>query len=356
MMTKSTIAMITSDPMSQTEPPSSDIHRAVTLKQIAAHLNVSVTTVARALRGGERLGADTVARVRAAANDLGYVRNLDGLRLRTGRTMTLFAILGTAQDAEIGDPGAAGLISGMQRRLAPTGYMVQNIPVALTDRSPAQLARLLKGHRGDGLVIDHIEPDDPRIPLLERMGLPFVAFGRSSPDASHAYFELDNAHAARIGTASLIARGFRRPALVEASPDLNFARDRVQGYRQALAEAGIPFDPALVLHCPTEAAAIRLATRTLALTRNPDSWVCSNEIFLLGTLAGARDAGQPLERTGFHMRAATNIGAYLGVPLTTAHYPRDQAGWHLADLLLQRIEGTPARSLQRLERTELREY
>lgn len=355
-MRKSTIAKITSDPMHHIDLPPSLTRRAVTLKQIAAHLNLSVTTVARALKDGDRLGADTVARVRAAANDLGYVRNLDGLRLRTGRTMTLFAMLGTAEDAEIGDPGAAGLITGMQRRLAHTGYIVQNIPIALTDRSPAQLLRLLSGHRTDGLVIDHIEPDDPRIPLLERLGLPFVAFGRTSPDAGHAYFELDNTHAARIGTTSLIARGFRRPALVEASPDLNFARERVQGYRQALAEAGIPFDPALVLHTPTDAAAIRLATRTLALTRNPDSWVCSNEIFLLGTLAGARDAGQALERTGFHLRAATNVGAYLGVPLTTAHYPRDQVGWHLADLLLQRIEGTPARSLQRLERTELREH
>lgn len=355
-MRRSKIADITSDTMDHIDVPTSLPHRSVTLKQIAAHLNLSVTTVARALRGGERLGADTVARVRAAASELGYVRNLDGLRLRTGRTMTLFAILGTAEDSEVGDPGSTGLVAGMQRRLAGSGYIVQSIPIALTDRSPAQLSRLLSGHRGDGIVIDHVEPEDPRIPLLERMGLPFVAFGRTSPEASHAYFELDNVHAARIGTASLIARGFRRPALIEASPDLNFARERVQGYRQALAEAGLPFDPTLVLHCPTEAAAVRLATRTLALTRKPDSWVCSNEIFLFGTLAGARDAGQPLERTGFHLRSASNLGAYLGVPMTTAHYPRDQAGWHLADLLLKRIEGTPARSLQRLERTELREH
>jgi LacI family transcriptional regulator len=330
--------------------------RTVTLKQIAAHLNLSVTTVARALRGGERLGAETVARVRAAANDLGYVRNLDGLRLRTGRTHTILALLGTADDGEVGDPSASGLMTGMQRRLAETGYTVQNIAISIDDRSPAQLSRLLAGNRTDGLILDHIEPDDPRIALLERIGQPFVAFGRSSPDATHAYFEIDNVHAAQIGTASLIARGFRRPALVEASPDFNFACDRMAGYRAALAEAGLPYDPALVLHCPADAAAIRQATRALALTQRPDSWVCSNEIFLFGTLSGARDAGQSLEKTGFHLRAASNIGAYLGVPLTTAHYPRDQVGWHLADLILQRIEGTPARSLQRMERTELRSY
>lgn len=334
------------------QPP----RRAVTLKQLAQHLNLSVTTVTRSLRDGHKIGAETVARVRAAAHEMGYVRNLDGLRLRTGRTMTMLAILGTADDAEIGDPGAAGLLSGMQTRLQSTGYTIHALPVRLTDRSPAQLERLLEGHRADGVIIDHIEPGDQRIALLESRQIPFVAFGRTGTEATHAYFDLDNVHAARQGTASLISRGFRRPALVEAAPDLNFVRERVAGYRAALAEAQIPFDPTLVLHCPTDAAAIRLATRTLALTRHPDAWVCSNEIFLLGTLAGARDAGQPLAITGFSLRAASNIGAYLGVPLTTSHYPREQVGWHLADLLLQRIDGTPAHSLQRVERTELRSH
>lgn len=330
--------------------------RAVTLKQLAQHLNLSVTTVTRSLRDGHKIGPDTVARVRAAAHELGYVRNIDGLRLRTGRTMTMLAILGSADDAEVGDPGAAGLLSGMQNRLHATGYTLHALPVSLTDRSPAQLDRLLHGNRADGVIIDHIEPNDPRIALLEARRIPFVAFGRAGPDATHAYFELDNHHAAEQGTASLIARGFRRPALVEAAPELNFVRERVAGYRAALAAAKIPFDPTLVLHCPTDAAAIRLATRTLALTRHPDAWVCSNEIFLLGTLAGARDAGQPLAHTGFSLRAATNLGAYLGVPLTTSHYPREQVGWHLADLLLQRIDGIAPERLQRLEQTQLKSY
>lgn len=337
------------DPHQKPRPP-------VTLKQLARHLNLSVTTVTRSLGDGHKIGADTIARVRAAARDLGYVRNLDGLRLRTGRSLSVLAILGTADDSEVGDPGSTGLLTGMQTRLTGTGYTIQSLPISLTDRSPAQLFRLLQGHRADGVIIDHIEPEDPRIALLDRLKLPFVTFGRTGPTAPHPYFELDNRHAAHQGTASLIARGFRRPALVEASPDLNFARERVAGYRAALAEAGLPFDPALVLHCPTDAAAIRIATRTLALTRKPDSWVCSNEIFLFGTLAGARDAGQTLGQTGFSVRAATNVGAYLGVPLTAAHYPRERAGWHLADLLLARIDGTPPERLQRLERTQLRIY
>lgn len=330
--------------------------RPVTLKQLAAHLDLSVTTVARALRGGERLGAATVSRVIATAQDLGYVRNLDGLRLRTGRTMAILALLGMAQDDEVGDTGTAGLLAGMQRRLAGTGYLLQSIPISLTERSPAQLSRLIANNPADGVIIDHIEPRDPRVALLDQLGLPFVAFGRTGADATHAYFELDNRHAAHMGTASLIARGFRRPAIVEASPALNFARERLEGYRAALAEAGLPYDPDLVLYCSTEAAGIRVATRTLAMTKRPDSWVCSNEIFLFGTLAGARDAGQALGETGFHLRSANSIGAYLGVPLTTAHYPRGQVGWHLADLMLQRIDGAAADSLQRIERTELRVY
>lgn len=330
--------------------------KPVTLKQIAAALGLSVTTVARSLNDGHKIGADTVARVRAMAQQLGYVRNLDGLRLRTGRTMTLLALLGSSDDAEVGDPGTAGLLSGMQSRLMDSDYILHALPLNLSDRTADRLAAILRDNPSDGVIIDHIEPADPRIALLERLGLPFVAFGRNGPTATHAYFEIDNIHAARQGTASLIARGHRRPALIEATPDLNFAAERVTGYRKALAEAGLPFDPALVLHCPTDAAAIRHAVADLARVAAPDSYVCSNEIFLFGTIAGLRDAGLDPAAHGFNLRAATNLAAYLGLPLTTSFYPRASVGHHLADLLLRRLAGEDTTRLRRLVQTELRTY
>lgn len=330
--------------------------KPATLKQIAARLGLSVTTVARSLRDGHKISPQTVARVRATAQQLGYVRNRDGLRLRTGRTMTLLALLGSSDDAEVGDPGTSGLLSGMQSRLAGTDYILHSLPIHIDDRGPARLAAILRDNPADGVIIDHIEPDDPRVALLERLDLPFVTFGRTGPDATHPYFEIDNIHAAHQGTASLLARGYRRPMLVEASPALNFASERLTGYRNALAEADIPFDPALVLHCPTDAAAIRRAVAASLADTTPDSFVCSNEIFLFGTLAGLRDTGLSPATRGFTLRAATNLGAYLGLPLTTSFYARHSVGHALADLLLRRLAGEDPLDLRRVVQTELRSY
>lgn len=163
--------------------------KPVTLKQLAMRLGLSVTTVARSLRDGHRIGPDTVARVRAAAQEMGYVPNRDGLRLRTGRTMTLLAVLGTAEDDEVGDPGATGLLSGMQSRLHGSGYLLHHLPQGIANRSADHLAALLRDNPADGVIIDHIEPDDARIALLERLNLPFVTFGRTGPDARHPYLE-----------------------------------------------------------------------------------------------------------------------------------------------------------------------
>lgn len=329
----------------------------VTLKQLAAHLDLSVTTVARSLRDGYKTSAETVSRVRNAARDLGYVRNLDGLRLRTGRSLTLLAILGTADDTEVGDPGAEGLLTGMRRRLAGTDYSLASHPVLLSERGPQVLDSIIKDRSCDGVIFDHIEPDDARIALLTERGIPFVTFGRPAPAAPHPWFEIDNIHAAHQGAADLITRGHRRIALIEADSRLNFAAERVEGYHKALGQARMPVDPDLIHHLPTDAAKVREAVRAIMQDQKPDAFLCSNEIFLLGTIAGARDsASKPLSDIGFSFRAATSLGAYLGLRLSASHYPRHAVGWQLADLMLRRLKGQPQESLHRLVQCELRRY
>lgn len=341
----------------QDETPRRFSKPKVTLKQLAAHLGLSVTTVARSLRDGYKTSPETVMRVRAAARDLGYVRNLDGLRLRTGRSLTLLAILGTADDADIGDPGAEGLLTGMRRRLAGTDYSLASHPVLLSERSPQLLDSILKDRSCDGVIFDHIEPDDPRVALLTQRGIPFVTFGRPAADARHPWFEIDNTHAALQGTADLLSRGHRRIALIEADARLNFAGERVTGYRLAHDQARLPVDPALIHHLPTDAAQVRDAVREIMRSQKPDGFLCSNEIFLLGCIAGVRDsAGKPLDQIGFSYRAATSLGAYLGLRLSASYYPRHAVGWQLADLLLRRIKGDPVDGLRRLVQCELRRY
>lgn len=327
------------------------------LKTIAKHLNMSVTTVSRALGDGERISDGTIRRVRAAADQLGYVRNLDGVKLRTGRSLVVFALLASAPEEEVGDTSAVGLLYGIHERFVGTDYSVRAIPLQVGDDVMPTLRDIVKGRLADGIILDHTDVADERVNYLQSVGLPFVTFGRTEGLPAHAYFDVDNEDTAYTCAKALLHHGFRRIAALEPDLRFTFARQRLNGYRRALAEAGIPFDESLVRHIELNAETARRNARDLIVEQGADSFVCVNEIVLLGALAAARDAGAVVGRDmGVATRSGTNIAAYLPVPLIVSFYSRIGAGRRLADFLLRRIEGEPLASLQRVDRAELREF
>ncbi|WP_181704092.1 LacI family DNA-binding transcriptional regulator [Chthonobacter albigriseus] len=330
--------------------------KPVTLKDIADHLGVSVTTVARSLKDGHKIGPEMVQRVRQAADRLGYVRNLDGVKLRTGKTLTILAQFAFPQEEEVGDAGALGLLAGIHSRLADTDYTVRVVPAVIGENNLKAVVDVVRSRIADGVILDHIQPQDDRVKLLLEYGIPFVTYGRTELLTQHAYFDIDNEFAAWQGTSAMIGQGHRRIALVDLDPAFSFVQQRLRGYRRALQEAGLPFDPALVAHVQPDPAAAREAAQRLTSADNPDAFVCTNETVYLGVRAGVRSAAAGhSQRVGFSVRTGTNIGAYLGSRMTASHYSRIRSGYQLAELLLQRLDGRPADELQVLARTELRE-
>ncbi|MES2846378.1 MAG: LacI family DNA-binding transcriptional regulator [Pseudomonadota bacterium] len=332
-----------------------DQPRPVTMRDIAEHLGLSVTTVARSLKDGHKTGADTVARVRDAAERLGYARNLDGLRLRTGRTMTLLAVLGASDDPETGDISASSLLLGVHRRLQGTDYSVQAKLVDIGDPGIPALRKMIRTHAADGVILNYTEPNDARVRLLTTYGIPFVTLGRTDMGIVHPWFDLDHEDAAWQGTKALISQGYRRIAMMESLPGYTFVQKRLSGHRRALAEAGISFDPALVAHNLPGSGIVHRATQRLLQEAKPDAFLCCNEVYLIGTVAGLRDICPTLVgKFGLFVRSGSNLPAYLAAPIAASYYSRTEVGWQLCDLLLQRINGVDAARLQRLERTELR--
>lgn len=325
------------------------------LKTIARHLGMSVTTVSRALSSGERISAATIGRVREAAEQLGYVRNLDGVRLRTGRSLVIFALLVSSPEEEVGDTSSIGLLYGIHERFAETDYSVRAVTLNTPSDAMPVLNEIVQGRLADGVILDHTEAEDERVRFLLDAGIPFVTFGRTE-GPPHPYFDIDNEDIARTCTGALIQRGFRRIGLIDPPLRFTFARQRLAGYRQALDEHGIPFDEALIRRIELHAETARASASDLIARGAVDGLVCVNEIVLLGALAAARDAGLDVGRDiGVAARSGTNIAAYLPVPLVVSFYSRIGAGRMLADLLLRWIAGEPAESLQRIVRAELRE-
>lgn len=326
------------------------------MKSIANELGVSVTTVARALKGGERISAETVQRVSETADRLGYVRNLEAVKLRTGQTFVVMTFLSFSSEEEIGDSGSVGLLNGIHKRLAGSHYSVSATPVTMDESGLEQIKNAVKGRNADGIILDHTTPDDERVNYLLQSKVPFVTFGRTAMDTQHAFFDLDNEFAAYQGTKAMLDRGHRCIAMIDADQRYSFVNQRLAGYKRALHEAGIGFRAELVRHVDVSPLFARQAACEL-LEQGAEAFVCVNELAFFGARAGVREAlGQSAESIGYSLRSGTNLGAYLGSHVSTVYYSRMQAGWQLADLLLSRIAGGQVLDCQRVTSTELREF
>jgi len=329
---------------------------SVTLKTIAQELGVSVTTVARALNGGERLSASTTEKVLRVAQQLGYVRNLDGVKLRTGKTFVVMAFLGVPTEEEIGDSGSVGLLNGIHKRLSTSDYAVRVTPVSLQENGFEGIKQVVDGHSADGIILDHTTPEDERVKFLNQANIPFVTFGRTLLAKQHPYFDIDNKDAAYQGTCEMIRLGYQRIALIEANSDYTFVSQRVAGYKQALRAANIQFDSTLIKHLDQCAPQSYTAVEAL-LSVHVDAFVCANELLFMGARAGLRNAlGDQCHRFGFSLRSGTNLCAYLNTKVSTSFYSRVDAGWNLADLLLQQIAGAPVSESQAIVKTALRNF
>jgi LacI family transcriptional regulator len=329
---------------------------AVTLKTIADSLGVSVTTVARALKDGHKIGEATVRKVKEEADRLGYVQNLDGLKLRTGKTLVVMAFLGHTTEEEIGDSDSAGLLNGIHSRFVGTGYAVRTVPVTIGESGLEQIEEVVRGRNADGIILDHTRPQDQRVRYLLERDFPFVTFGRAELFSDHAYFDLDNELAAYQGTKSLIDAGYKKIAMLDADEDFLFVKQRMRGYTSALREAGRDVDASMICHITLEADVAREKTRAL-VDGGADAIVCVNELIFLGARAACRDALRHDPRSiGFSVRVGTNIGEYLGTPMTASYFSRFEAGWNLADLLLKRIGGADMADCQIVAKPVLRLY
>ncbi|MEM7443738.1 MAG: LacI family DNA-binding transcriptional regulator [Pseudomonadota bacterium] len=329
--------------------------KRATLKTLSSHLELSVTTVSRALKDGPEVKPETIARVKQAASELGYIPDMRGVKLRTGRTFTIYTFWAAPYADEVGDAGSVALTQGMHRTLADTPYSIIQVPL-LPDSDPlAAVRRIEEAQLTDGMIMDLTTAQDVRARYLLEHGMPFVTFGRTELFTPHAYFDIDNEDSAYQATALLIRRGHRRIALIDPVLKFLYAQQRQAGYRRALAEAGISFDPELVSNEDRNAdRSAQKAREMMTYKQPPTGFVCVNEVVTLGVLHGLSASGHQVgDGIDIVSREGTRLSAYLPWPISTCYYPLSRAGEKLASFLLRLLDGEDPSNLQEVAKTEL---
>ncbi|WP_206056036.1 LacI family DNA-binding transcriptional regulator, partial [Nocardioides sp.] len=309
-----------------------------TLDEVARLAGVSRATASRAINGGNRVSPTAQAAVAAAVESLGYSPNPAARSLVTRRTDSVALVVPEPDERVFSDPFFVHMVRSVNRVLAARDLQLVLL-LARPGEEERRVLRYLSNRHIDGAIVVSHHSGDRLAEHLAALGLPCAFVGRPWTGADTVpYVDTDNAAGAKLGTERLIDRGCRRIGTIAGPPDMAAGADRLDGWRAALHEAGIPDDA--VEHGDFTEIGGAAAARTL-LERVPDL----DGLFVASDLmaAGALDV---LAAAGRRIPDDIAVVGYddLGVadrtspPLTTVRQPIGEMAEQATRMLLDQIE------------------
>ncbi len=268
---------------------------SINLKQFAARLGLSPTTVSRALSGYSDVSPATRERVQKAAHEFGYQPNRAARQVALGRADAVGIVYSPAHEF-LGNPSFRETLEGLAHSLEQ--FDCDLLLVAAPRQNELLVYdRMVRGRRVDGLIVAHTLRDDPRIDYLRKAAFPFVAYGRTADPEGYPWFDFDNEIGSALAVRKLVACGHKRIAYVHVPLSYNFAHQRHAGYVAAMAEAGLAVKPALVVVGGLDrrggyAAGLRL----LAVSPRPTAVIVDNNLGGIGLVRALLDGGVTIGR------------------------------------------------------------
>jgi len=321
----------------------------VNLRKLAEALGLSQTTVSRALNGFPEVSEVTRARVIEAARRLNYRPSASAASLATGKARAIGHVV-TFGDHMMVNPHFTDFLAGAGEVYARFGYEML-LRLAPAGGEEDVYRDMISRGRVDGVVVHGPLTDDPRIPFLRSLGIPFVVHGRCGEDpAGYSWIDVNNRRAFMRACDFLMDLGHRRIALINGIERMNFADRRRQGYEAALMARGIRPDPAIMFsEDMVEPYGYRAAMEVLTGRDPPSALLVSSVLPAIGVMRAVAELG---------LRAPADVSILVfddclsflqpgsaatprGIPFFTAMRSSIRlAGRRIAELLIEQI-GTP---------------
>lgn len=321
--------------------PSSHRPRAtgrVTLGDVATAAGVSPITVSRALRGERSVAAELVARVQAAAQQLGYVPDPAARALASARSSHVAVLIPLLTNALFVD-----LLEAVHRTLLPAGFQTLIGVTHYDPQEEEQLLRSYMAHRPAGLLVTGFDRTEASRQLIASSNVPCVHVMETTQAPGVHSVGFSQADAGHAITAHLLARGRKRIAFVAAQLDPRVMQ-RAEGYRRCLREAGV-YDAKLELLNPERSSMAlggQLFEHMLKTRPEVDAmFFCNDDLAQGGLLAALRMGVNVPGRVavaGFNDLAGSD---QMLPPLTTVHTPRTEIGEEAARMLLALMKREP---------------
>jgi len=312
----------------------------VTIYDLAREAGVGIGTVSRCLNNHPSVSKHTRAKVLAVAERLNYQPHAYAQRLASRKTNAVAAIIPCFTNYFF-----LQILQGIQDRASRVGLDLILHAVTRTDQVEQSLRRSLQRGRVDGVMFFSMTLPDLYAEKFQQMKLPLVLV-----DAGHPSFDsirIENREGEHRATRHLIRLGHRRIGMINAIPNTQPALDRLAGYRDALGEAGIPYDDELVVHSAdarqdgfTEEAGWEGMKRLLQISHRGEpvrAVVVASDIQAVGALDAAKEEGvsvpEDMAMVGFD-----DIEFARHLRLTTMRQPMYEMGVIALEHLVERIK------------------
>ncbi|WP_406040370.1 LacI family transcriptional regulator [Micromonospora sp. NBC_00898] len=309
-----------------------------TLEAVARRAGVSRATVSRVVNGSTTVAESIREAVRRAVEELGYVPNLAARSLVTQRTDSVALVMPEEATRVFSDDQVfPGIIRGVSQELEAADKQL----VLMLAGSPAghqRVERYTTGRHVDGVLFASLHGEDPLPGVLSRLGIPVVCAGRPLDGAEVPYVDVDNVGGVTRAVRHLIGNGRRRIATIAGPQDMVAGIERLAGYREAMAAAGLPAREAFGDF--TRESGARAMRDLLAADPDLDAVFAASDLMAHAALRTLREAGRRVPADvaviGFD---DIETAAYTDPPLTTVRWDIVELGRGMTRQLLRMAAG-----------------
>ncbi|MBL7814829.1 MAG: LacI family DNA-binding transcriptional regulator [Saprospiraceae bacterium] len=314
------------------------MEKEVTIYDIAKELNVSAATVSRALNGHTGISEKKKVLIQSKADELGYRSNKFAINLRQQKTYTIGVIV-----PRLNSYFMSAVLAGMEKIANEAGYNLLISQSLESEKKEIINAQTLFNSRVDALLVS-IASDTEGVEHFKNFidkGVPILFFDRIPQHLNCTTIAIDNKKAGYEATKHLIEQDCTRILHAAGSLKRNVYRDRLEGYKIALAEQGIPFNEDLIFESYlTQDAAAQLVTKILDMPIRPNGLFTSNDNFAVHTIKLLKNNGlripEDIAIVGFN---DDPIASVIEPNLTTIHYAGKEMGEIAAQSIINHLNG-----------------
>lgn len=331
-----------------------------TLQDVADAVGVSANTVSRALSGKPGVREKTRELVKQQAEQLGYVPNVHARSLVLGSRKAIGLVI-----TNMSNPFYAQLVSEIELHAAEAGY---TITLFLSDESPERERTAVGSviQTGlDGVIAVPVQGPDNPWENVQRAGTPLVLVNRMLSSLDVDFVATDSKAATHMATSHVIDRGAKSVILLEEDLMISTVAQRIEGFRDAMADRGLAVDEHDVVAVPTRrnhrAAlpwqahdAYQVARDLLARGHRPDAFVVGNDYFALGVYRALREQRLSIPDDVLVVGFGDHpFSEFLTPSLSTVRLPATEVGSTAIAMLLRQLDGSAQGAKSILVRPEL---